>query len=256
MRAHFTVDMEYFVRRMTHVGWEIPTRRIDNYELVYLLRGEGELTLRGETIRMRAGDLVCLRPGEEHSLSVTREPCMEFFGVHFWPARADDMLPLPDVVHLEAGYRLEALFKEMHERYQEKTYLYKWRLNLLLEQALCEIDEALHRRHAPADAERICRVLESIHEDPSRAFAMEDFCRQAGVKKTQFLQSFRSVTGTTPKQYILTLRLEHARDLLLETDLPVAQVAERCGFDDACYFSRCFKQRFGASPRAYRKRYV
>lgn len=256
MQEHFAVDMDYFVRRMTHVGWEIPLRRIDNYELVYLLRGEGDITLRGKALRVRAGDLICFRPGDEHSLSVSRNPCMEFFGVHFWPAQEGEMLPLPDVLHLDNPLRIEAILKEMYELYRQKTYLYKWRLNLLLEQALCEICEAIHQTRAPADAARIRRVLETIHADPYRAFTMEDFLHQAGVKKTQFLQSFRSVTGTTPKQYLLTLRLEGARDLLLETDLPVAQIAERCGFDDAFYFSRCFRQRFAVSPRSYRKRYL
>lgn len=255
MRTHFAVDMDYFVRRMTYVGWKIPPRRIHNYEIVYILRGEGDITLRAQAMHVRAGDLIFFRPGEENSLTVTCEPCMEFYGVHFWPREAEDMLPLPDVMHLDAGYRAEALLREMHETYRQKTYQYKWRLNLLLEQLLCEICEAIHHSRAPADAARIRRVLEMIHASPYAAFTMEDFLQKAGLKKTQFLQSFRNVTGTTPRQYILTLRLEGARDLLLETDQSIAQVAERCGFDDAFYFSRCFKQRFSLSPRAYRKQY-
>ena len=93
------------------------------------------------------------------------------------------------------------------------------------------------------------KVLEHIHEDPARPFTLEELTARSGVKKTLFLQSFRRVTGTTPKQYILGLRLEYARDLLLETDVPVAQVAERCGFSDSFYFSRCFKRYFGYSPK-------
>ena len=114
----------------------------------------------------------------------------------------------------------------------------------------------MHGENAPAELIRIKKVLEHIHEDPARPFTLEELTARSGVKKTLFLQSFRRVTGTTPKQYILGLRLEYARDLLLETDVPVAQVAERCGFSDSFYFSRCFKNHFSTSPRQYRKEHA
>ena len=75
----------------------------------------------------------------------------------------------------------------------------------------------------------------------------------AGIKKTLFLQEFRSVTGTTPNQYVTDQRLEYARELLMETDASVMQIARQCGFEDVFYFSRCFKKRFHLSPREYRK---
>lgn len=199
---------------------------------------------------------MCFCPGVLHSLSVARQPCMEFYGVHFTLPSDVDRLPLPEVAKIEPPGRLEPLFKSLFEIYKQKTYLYQWRQNLLLEQILCEILSALHGENAPAELIRIKKVLEHIHEDPARPFTLEELTARSGVKKTLFLQSFRRVTGTTPKQYILGLRLEYARDLLLETDVPVAQVAERCGFSDSFYFSRCFKNHFSTSPRQYRKEHA
>lgn len=256
MWNHLEVELDYLVRRATFCGWQIAPRRISNYELVYVLRGQGDICLGNRQFTVRTGDLVCFCPGVLHSLSVARQPCMEFYGVHFTLPSDVDRLPLPEVAKIEPPGRLEPLFKSLFEIYKQKTYLYQWRQNVLLEQILCEILSALHGENAPAELIRIKKVLEHIHEDPARPFTLEELTARSGVKKTLFLQSFRRVIGTTPKQYILGLRLEYARDLLLETDVPVAQVAERCGFSDSFYFSRCFKNHFSTSPRQYRKEHA
>ena len=256
MWKHLEVELDYLVRRATFCGWQIAPRRISNYELVYVLRGQGDICLGSRQFTVRTGDLVCFCPGVLHSLSVARQPCIELYGVHFTLPSGVDRLPLPEVAKIEAPGSLEPLFKSLFEIYKQKTYLYQWRQNLLLEQILCEILSALHGENAPAELIRIKKVLEHIHEDPARPFTLEDLTARSGVKKTLFLQSFRRMTGTTPKQYILGLRLEYARDLLLETDVPVAQVAERCGFSDSFYFSRCFKNHFSTSPRPYRKEHA
>ena len=255
MKEHFSAQVAHAVRRATWPGWMLPERTIPNYELVLLLRGQGRITLRSERLDVQAGDLLLFCPGVRHSLWVEAEPCMDFIGIHFELPPGVEMLPFPEVMHLEKGSRLEPLFKEVVETYVRKTYLYKWRQNVLMEQILCETSIVLKQKHAPADGRRIQRVLDFIHADPYRSHSLDELSTQAGIKKTQFLQAFRNVTGTTPKQYMLTLRLEHARDLLLETDWPIAHIAEKTGFEDAFYFSRCFRQRFSRSPRAFRLEY-
>jgi AraC-like DNA-binding protein len=63
---------------------------------------------------------------------------------------------------------------------------------------------------------------------------------------------FKKFLSKTPKQYIIDVRLEHARRLLVETTLPIALVAEQSGFVDASYFSRRFKRKFALLPSEFR----
>ena len=253
MWEHLEVDLDYLVRRATFCGWEIAPRRISNYELVFVGKGQGTVTLESRCFDVGPGDLVCFRPWVLHSLRVTREPCMEFYGAHFTLPQGMTQLPLPDLSRMEPGTRLEALFQELLGVYRKKDYLYQWRQNLLLQQILCEIFSSLHQENMPVEQARIKKVLEYIHADPARPFTLEELTACAGVKKTLFLQSFRNVTGTSPKQYLIGLRLANAQRLLLETRLPVARIAEQCGFPDALYFSRRFKARFSESPQHYRQ---
>lgn len=256
MWDHFNVNLDYLVRRATFCGWEIATRCISNYELVFVLSGQGDIIIDGRHLTVHRGDLICFRPGMPHSLSVPREPYMEFYGVHFTLPPDVSRLPLPDDMKIDSPYRIESLFKTLLEVYNQKPCLYRWQQNLLLEQILCEIFSVLHQKSTPIELTRIKKVLASIHDDPARPFTLEELSLHAGVKKTLFLKAFRSVTGTTPRQYIQSLRLEHARDLLLDTDQSVTQIAGQCGYSDSFYFSRCFKNYFGASPQQYRREHL
>ena len=149
MWNHLEVELDYLVRRATFCGWQIAPRRISNYELVYVLRGQGDICLGNRQFTVRTGDLVCFCPGVLHSLSVARQPCMEFYGVHFTLPSDVDRLPLPEVAKIEPPGRLEPLFKSLFEIYKQKTSLYQWRQNVLLEQILCEILSALHGKMLP-----------------------------------------------------------------------------------------------------------
>lgn len=252
MRNYNELQPDYMVLRATFDGWKIPPRYITNYELVLVIKGDGEIRIAGKDIHIQSGSLICFRPGVEHSLWVDREPYMIFYGLHFSLPPEAEPLPVPDVTELEAPQRLEILFKTLYEAYTQKGYLYEWRQNIFLQQILCEVFTILHIKQEPISILRIQKVLSYIHENPCRPLTLEDLLKQAHIQKTLFLQSFRKVTGTTPRQYIIGLRLEIARDLLLETELPIAAVAEKCGFPDSFYFSRCFKKHFSLSPKQYR----
>ena len=121
MWKHLEVELDYLVRRATFCGWQIAPRRISNYELVYVLRGQSDICLGSRQFTVRTGDLVCFCPGVLHSLSVARQPCMEFYGVHFTLPSDVDRLPLPEVAKIEPPGRLEPLFKSLFEIYKQKT---------------------------------------------------------------------------------------------------------------------------------------
>lgn len=251
---HITeASVNHFVRRQSFSGWEIQPRYIRDCELVLVLKGYGCIRAEGEIHEIKAGDLVCFQPGMEHSLWVDREPYMLFYGVHFDYQPHTRPLPFPLLLSFGAPNRLEPLFRQLQDAYLENGPLDKWHQSLLLQQILLEIFTHLQQKSEPMGHLRVRRALEYIHEDPCRPISLDDLYRQAGVQKTVFLRAFRQVTGTTPTQYIIRLRLETARELLTDTQLSVTQIAEQCGFQDPLYFSRCFRKHFALSPRQYRK---
>jgi LacI family transcriptional regulator len=105
-------------------------------------------------------------------------------------------------------------------------------------------------------------------EDPDMAQAVrlirEQACRQLrvahiadalGLSCRVFEQRFQAALNRTPKEEIVRVKMEHAKMLLSETDMPLTSVAKESGFSSLAYFSRAFRQRIGIPPRAYRKQH-
>lgn len=96
------------------------------------------------------------------------------------------------------------------------------------------------------------RCLEERYADPG--LTNEIMAREAGVSEVYFRQLFRRQYGTTPRQYLLHIRLHNARRLLGESTLPVTEVAEACGFGSVYHFCRAFREETGMTPTEYRQR--
>ena len=84
--------------------------------------------------------------------------------------------------------------------------------------------------------------------------ALEDIAAAGHVSRSKCCQIFRRFMGQTPIEYVNTYRLKRSRDLLLETEKSVTEIALACGFNHLSYFSRIFFQAFGATPSEFRAR--
>jgi transcriptional regulator GlxA family with amidase domain len=107
-------------------------------------------------------------------------------------------------------------------------------------------------------------VATSEHEglDATRAWALErldrpltvaQLARHACCSPRTFARRFRAETGTTPLQWLLHQRIEHARQLLEHGDLPVETIAHRCGFGSGAVLREHFRRATATTPSAYRR---
>ncbi|MEZ5042799.1 MAG: two-component regulator propeller domain-containing protein [Saprospiraceae bacterium] len=77
-------------------------------------------------------------------------------------------------------------------------------------------------------------------------------CKALGLSSTQLFRKMKALTGESPMSFIRKVRLHRAKDLLLNTDLSISEIAYDLGFSDPNYFSRAFGKEFGCSPSAVR----
>ena len=78
-------------------------------------------------------------------------------------------------------------------------------------------------------------------------------CDVFHISQTQLSLVFRRDLGTTFLQYVLDMSIDRARHLLLHTDKKVYEIALETGFEDPGYFSYCFRQRCGLTPKNFRQ---
>ena len=104
------------------------------------------------------------------------------------------------------------------------------------------------------DQVRVKAMISYIQAHFREKVTLDQVAQAASVSRNTCLNAFRRVLGLSPMEYLINQRLEHALHLLLTSDLPVAQVAETCGFGDASYFGKAFRKKTGLSPTQYRHR--
>ena len=89
---------------------------------------------------------------------------------------------------------------------------------------------------------------------PEQDWPVRRLARVSGVCDAHFARSFKQAFGVPPHRYLLTLRLERAKTLLRDTELPITEVAFACGWNSLGSFGRTFRDVVGESPSAYRAR--
>jgi transcriptional regulator GlxA family with amidase domain len=97
------------------------------------------------------------------------------------------------------------------------------------------------------------RATEMLMEESGPEVSMATIADALNMSRGQFFRTFRETTGTTPYQWVLNQRLDHARQMLRTTDLPLAQIALHCGFFDQSHLTRIFSREMGVSPGRWRR---
>ncbi|MEC3880480.1 AraC family transcriptional regulator [Parapedobacter sp. 10938] len=98
----------------------------------------------------------------------------------------------------------------------------------------------------------VSKAILKLQNELANPVRMEDLVAEFPISYSSFRKSFKRVTGESPNQYHLNLRLNKAEELLKTTHLTVTEIGYHTGFDSPFYFSRLFKKKFGVSPKSLR----
>lgn len=211
--------------------------------LLIVLEGEFQCRLEENTYFARANDVFVFHRGTPFERKVTAP--LECIYVQFdtFPVMLNDgILALPDPIRAQSTVSL--LKKAILEGDKAKMNHY---INDLF---------FLHRSSVPCDkplsravSECVC-FLNSHYAD---AITLDDLAQRFYISKQWLILKFKEEVGKTPIEYLRDTRVTQAQGLLKQTDLPIGEIAQKCGFDNIYYFSNTFKKRVGVSPKKYRK---
>lgn len=103
------------------------------------------------------------------------------------------------------------------------------------------------------DTSRLQMMMSFIHSHYSEQIQLDDIADFTHVSKNTCMQIFKNGIHQSPISYLIQYRLKEAAKLLATTEMKVTTISEQCGFHDAPYFCRKFKEVYGISPIEYRK---
>ena len=110
----------------------------------------------------------------------------------------------------------------------------------------------VHRFSGGLSAPRLRRVTAFVAENYSNDIPLSQLANVAGMSSFHFAREFKRTTGTTPHQYLIKFRVERAKALLAEGEMPLTEVGLQSGFNHQSHFTRLFRRLTGTTPMSYR----
>jgi AraC family transcriptional regulator len=99
---------------------------------------------------------------------------------------------------------------------------------------------------------KLRHITTYIQEHLEQELSLVELAAAVQLSPTYFARQFKHTTGLAPHQYVVRCRIERARQLLVDTALPLIEVGQRVGFLDQSHFIAVFRRHVGMTPRAYR----
>jgi AraC family transcriptional regulator len=99
---------------------------------------------------------------------------------------------------------------------------------------------------------RLRRAIEFMSDNCGRELSLAEIAGAAYLSEFHFARLFKKTTGATPHAYLASLRIERARRLLAESDLPIAEVGAEVGYASQSHFTKIFREATGMTPKAFR----
>lgn len=253
-----------------HFMTKSPAGRNDFY-LLYMWEGEMRLRYRapkrsnapgekaasrtGTSRTISSGDMVILPPHTAYTYESLGGEVM-YYWVHFTGSFATRLVQSlsPEVSIMSPGLleTVETYFSELFTSFIFRDEQFEVAAHTLLMNILW----SLLRRHSGANQTdhrqaKIAASLQFIHRNMANPIAVEALADMEHLSPSRYRTVFRTCMGTSPSEYIISLRMQRACELMEHFDMSIAEVALSVGYGDPLYFSRLFKKKLGISPSAY-----
>ena len=150
----------------------------------------------------------------------------------------------------------EDYFRKMRDELVACRWGYEEMLTYLFRELLLTIHRRMEEdlpRFSGFTSQEVDLAKEYFTEHYNEEIIIEEYARSRHVSTSWFNKSFKYAVGTTPRNYILSIRIRNAQILLETTDYNISSIASMVGYENAFYFSRLFKKHKGLSPAEYRK---
>lgn len=118
----------------------------------------------------------------------------------------------------------------------------------------CPAEEKNPSEKTLRDGQRMKSMLQYIQARYGEELTLAKIAQSAAVSENECMRCFRSMTGSSPIQYVRQVRIQRAAELLAATDRRISDIGASCGFQEMSYFARTFRELKGCTPREYRVR--
>lgn len=242
-------------------GFVHPDRNMDLHDLVYLIEGEWEIFLEGTPYLLLPDHLLILPAGNRHYGKIPCKEGTKTLYLHLTAALGDQScigrgtesegIFLPELIDCRKDTSVRRLFQEIVSIYWGLAPHRETELSAKVKLLLC----ALYRMENPffQSGQRTAVLIELIQRHPERFFTLQELAQAVHLHSRTISDEFKRVTGQTPHQYQINLKLQMAySEIQTYSNRSLREIGEAYGFYDEFHFSKSFKNKFGFPPSRLR----
>lgn len=236
----------------------------NDYQLLYVASGKAYFhytsNAQTEILTAPAGSMMLYRPRQMQFYEYFQKDNPEVCWVHFTGSEADsilDKIGFHDSPLLSCDttgeYRelFRMIIQELHLKrpcFEEILPLYLRQLFALIMRSRLETSSEIYR-----PTPEITAAIQYFNESFSQNISIEEYAAGHHISACWFIRSFKRYTGLTPLQYITSIRINKAKELLQVSNYPIQEIANIVGYEDPLYFSRIFKKQTGHAPSKFQR---
>lgn len=237
---------------------------LTSYLFFIVLRGSGTLLYEGKTFSLSSGDCIFLDCSKPYAHS-TSNALWTLKWVHFYGSSMHNIYEN----YLESGgqpcfhsdrleeYKeiLDSVFSTASSTIYAKDMKICEKLTALLALLMEEIQNPELKGIRFSNRRDLHEVREYLGQHFSEKISLEHLSDQFFINKFYLTRLFKEQFGVSVNSYLLQARITHAKQLLRFTNLSIEEIGQKCGMNDANYFSRMFKKTEGITPGEYRRKW-
>jgi len=233
----------------------------NDYQLIYIASGKGHFFFNGVETIVPKGNMVLFRPKEPQVYYYYAKDETEVYWVHFTGREVEKYLEhyvLNENKHVffsGTSPDYQWIYNQIIQEMQLKRANYEELIQIMLQHIFLMINRYI-KEGKQADSEVIYQIEKATHffnKNYNTNISIEQYAKEHHMSKNWFIHCFKNIIKVTPMQYIISLRLNVAKNYLESSDKNITEIANTVGYDNPLYFSRLFKKHTGLSPLEYRK---
>ncbi|MDD2971288.1 MAG: AraC family transcriptional regulator [Lachnospiraceae bacterium] len=233
---------------------------LDTYLILYTVSGRGLLTYHGMTYQLKPNQCFFIPCMEHHRYQAALHTKWDFYFLHFNGMNTESYYEQYrqdhfQILTLEHGYVFANIMQSIADLYQKRNPLSETLINfhitdLLTKLVIASSQHQMPRLAFPDYLKRVVNYIELHYREP---LSLDDLASIENISKFHLSREFKYYIGVTPNEYIINMRLSHAKELLKYSTTPVGEIAALCGISNVSHFINLFKARESRTPLAYRK---
>lgn len=233
-----------------------------DYQLLYIASGKSHFFIDGKEHIVTAGHMVIFHPDEPQHYKYYKEDRTSVYWVHFTGSQVEKILEHYNIIRGEkiiysgTSPDFQWLFGQIIQELQLCRKQYDEMLTLLLRNIFILIRRSLeiNKNFTDTMEKEVSYAIYYFRDNFNKEINVDEYAQSLNISVSWFIRCFRQITGMTPLQYVINIRISNAQMLLETSDYTISQIAESVGYENALYFSRLFHKQTGISPKEYRKK--